>query len=302
MGSPYPGIAGGSGTSWFLGRQDARNAYKGSIDELRFYPRALTSGEMLNLYNGKTIQPLLGDRRGTWVRDGTTPCESLNETVYFKFDTSGTVFNSEVNNYSGIGLSGVQMTGGVYSNGSAISLGSPCYVEFSGLNTFTDISIAFWFNPLTWGKDQYIINKEVSSNNAMLIGNTSNGSNLNYFVRVSGVTSNLASVPGLAIQSYLGSWVHFAVTHDTVGSVAKMYLNGSLSQTNGSFIHTIDFAAPWQIGGNANTQDSSKFYSGLIDDFRLYNKALSPYEVAILYSGGRVAQQSLLVSGGFEYP
>lgn len=39
----------------------------GAIDELRVYKRALSSNEILNLYNGKTIQPLLGDRRSAPV-------------------------------------------------------------------------------------------------------------------------------------------------------------------------------------------------------------------------------------------
>jgi hypothetical protein len=43
----------------------ANNVLDGRIDEFRVYDRVLTSGEIEDLYEGKTIQPLIGDRRSS---------------------------------------------------------------------------------------------------------------------------------------------------------------------------------------------------------------------------------------------
>jgi hypothetical protein len=54
-------------TELTLGVLNGGNNYSGLVDELRVYDRALSASEVLNLYKGKTIQPLLGDRRSTSI-------------------------------------------------------------------------------------------------------------------------------------------------------------------------------------------------------------------------------------------
>ncbi len=77
-----------------------------------------------------------------------------------------------------------------------------------------------------------------------------------------------------------GAWVHWAFTKDATTGSMRIYRNGSLwhSGTGGtSLIGSITQAF---IGG----QNSGNYYPGLIDDFRLYNVALSPTAISTLYS------------------
>ena len=68
-GSQFNAASAGSlfigGSSILAGNPGALAVYY--IDEVRIYNRELTSGEVLTLYQGKTIQPFLDDRRSALV-------------------------------------------------------------------------------------------------------------------------------------------------------------------------------------------------------------------------------------------
>ena len=70
------------------------------------------------------------------------------------------------------------------------------------------------------------------------------------------------------------AWTHLAATYD--GAVIRLYVNGALS---GSATATGSMPAStgaFRIGGNAVWDE---FFGGLIDDLRLYNRALSAAEI-----------------------
>jgi glucose/arabinose dehydrogenase len=72
----------------------------------------------------------------------------------------------------------------------------------------------------------------------------------------------------------LNTWTHLAATYD--GSNLRLYVNGSLATSflvSGTLAATTD---PLRIGGNAIW---GEYFSGLIDDVRIYNRALSPSEI-----------------------
>ena len=75
-----------------------------------------------------------------------------------------------------------------------------------------------------------------------------------------------------------GAWQHVAVT---VGSgQVKFYINGSLNKTlaqSGGFTVNND---PLRIGS------SNRYFSGYIDDVRIYKRALTGSEIALLYQQG----------------
>ncbi|MCU0916151.1 MAG: discoidin domain-containing protein [Planctomycetes bacterium] len=81
-------------------------------------------------------------------------------------------------------------------------------------------------------------------------------------------------------------WTHVAVTGD--GTNFRIYVNGVLTQT--SAWQTTDGAnGTYYIGGN--TAGSTEYYSGLEDEVRVYNQALTPAEVltSMLEVGPEVA-------------
>lgn len=75
---------------------------------------------------------------------------------------------------------------------------------------------------------------------------------------------------------------HF-VTLVSEGSTATLYQNGELTNGPGTINTYIDNAAPVQFGAMNGTSNVS---NGIIDDLRLYNRALSSDEIKILYRSG----------------
>jgi prepilin-type N-terminal cleavage/methylation domain-containing protein len=69
------------------------------------------------------------------------------------------------------------------------------------------------------------------------------------------------------------TWVSYAGTYD--GSVVRLYRNGSLMVSNGTT------GAIRSVGGGSTI---GQYFSGLIDDVRIYNRALSAAEVQALYN------------------
>ena len=70
-------------------------------------------------------------------------------------------------------------------------------------------------------------------------------------------------------------WTHLAVTYD--GAVQRLYINGVLA---GSHAQTGGMAVgnqPLRIGGDASF--AGEFFAGLIDEVRVYNRALSAAEI-----------------------
>jgi hypothetical protein len=78
-----------------------------------------------------------------------------------------------------------------------------------------------------------------------------------------------------------GNWHHAVVTYDSL--VLSIYLDDSLLVSESRNLGTIN--SPFYIGRRAS-QDN-QFMNGLIDDIRLYDRALSETEIRALYNEGR---------------
>lgn len=79
-----------------------------------------------------------------------------------------------------------------------------------------------------------------------------------------------------------GQWVHLLAT--VSGTALGLYVNGTLfdSLTVSGGVGNGGSEFPLMFG--ANTQASGEYYSGLLDDVRIYNRALSAAEIALLAS------------------
>ena len=132
------------------------------------------------------------------------------------------------------------------------------------------MTIEAWVRPSILGSWQTAVVKEQPGNLAYgLYGNT----NLNRpegEVYVGGQTRLVNGTTALPT----GAWSHLAVTYG--GGFLRLYLNGAqvaqLSQT-GSIVTS---ASPLRIGGNSIW---GEYFNGLIDEVRVYNRALSATEI-----------------------
>jgi hypothetical protein len=79
----------------------------------------------------------------------------------------------------------------------------------------------------------------------------------------------------------IGSWHHLAGVYD--GQSYRLYRDGSLIDEHPDSFLPTQVDAPWAIGGRSTTEPpTERYYSGSIDEVRIYERALSPDEIRAL--------------------
>ena len=81
---------------------------------------------------------------------------------------------------------------------------------------------------------------------------------------------------------YKGSWQHWAFTKDADTGEKKIYINGVLWHSATDMTRPMTGVTAFTIGART---DHTLGYIGWIDDFTLYDRALTPEEIA--WSAGR---------------
>jgi Concanavalin A-like lectin/glucanases superfamily len=72
----------------------------------------------------------------------------------------------------------------------------------------------------------------------------------------------------------LNTWSHLAMTYN--GATMRLYVNGVLVSSRAQTGNTVVSAGAVQIGGNTVW---GEFFSGAIDEVRIYKRALSATEI-----------------------
>jgi hypothetical protein len=74
----------------------------------------------------------------------------------------------------------------------------------------------------------------------------------------------------------LDAWSHLAATYD--GTTIRLYVNGTLVQSQAAAGGIMTSSNPLRIGGNSIW--NSEYFAGLIDEVRVYNRVLTAAEIA----------------------
>jgi hypothetical protein len=85
-----------------------------------------------------------------------------------------------------------------------------------------------------------------------------------------------------------GAW--HLITATRSGSDGIIYIDGVSSATATGTSKALDSAIKTTIG--LNLRDPSSYFAGLIDDVRIYNRALTAQEVQAIYSGSVARAQA----------
>lgn len=98
-----------------------------------------------------------------------------------------------------------------------------------------------------------------------------------------------------------GNWHYAVVTFD--GSILRLYLDGS--EVNSKSVSELPDNAgnsPFRAGANAN--DNSRYYTGNLDEIRVWDRAVSAQEVTDQFSGIVLTEGQLIYMDGtyIEYP
>jgi hypothetical protein len=232
------------------------------------------------------------------VRDLNNNTIAANSQTPFEFTaitvTEGLVAYWDLNENTGItanDVSGNGHTGTISSagwvsgeSGSALDFPGGAHVDVGKLDITggTGFTAAMWVNVDAFTvSDARIISKSTSSaeQDHYWMLSTYSGSKLRFRIKAGGATSTLVASSGTMDTD---KWYHAAVTYD--GAAMKIYLDGaevgSMGKTGTVGVNPA--VSAW-IGNNPG--NPSQGFNGIIDEVRLYNRALSPSEIDQLYSG-----------------
>ena len=146
------------------------------------------------------------------------------------------------------------------------------------LRMATGGSFSFWMYPTSLGG---------SSVARIIDKSTDSGASNGYQVYVSSATKiTMATASGGATTGdgafVMNNWNMVSIVFSSSGG-KKIFLNGKEILNSGSTSLPPDVAGDTRIGNRAGATDRA--FAGRIDDFRIYNRALSAAEVAALYFG-----------------
>lgn len=171
--------------------------------------------------------------------------------------------------------------------GQAIQLdGTEDYVTLpAGAADYEAITIAAW---VYWnGGNQWQRIFDFGNNTDQYLFLTPrSGSNTLRFAIKNGGNEQIAETSQLPATQ----WVHVAITLS--GNTARLYVNGILKNTNsGMTLKPTDFRPQFNFIGNSQWPDP--LFNGAIDEFRIYDYALSLQDIAALYEN-RITMDSLI--------
>lgn len=263
---------------------DASDPFDGKIDEVRVYNRALSATEIESLY--RLGQP---DKVNTSVSQpqGTGRLDSGLAGYWPLDDGSGTNANdASTNNNDGTLTNGPTWTTGQIGGGVDFD-GSDDYISYANTIPFNsdDFSVSAWarMDGAAGGDgENSIFTQRITSVGA---GNPSVtlyydiNEYPSFFIR-----DNVGTGVNLSYSSAqsFGAWQH--IVGVKTATATTLYLNGAAVATtthslSGDFDAGVDIR---QIGRQQYTGGNNQF-NGVIDEVRVYQRALSADEVAQLY-------------------
>lgn len=230
--------------------------------------------------NGLVLYLKLDEASGTTAADATTNADSGMLVNFLNPDTNW--------------VPGVIGGALAFSQGAptadAIAVPAQPYLDF-GLNAF---SLSLWAKgPPTQTASGGLLCKGVSPGESYCL-DIYNGT-YRFFVRNSlgQNAGNLSIQSGVAPNS---QWQHLAVAYDPVAGQSRMYVNGTLVGTAATADSPFSNGDPLDIGARQGTAGYAYNWTGLLDDVRVYGRAITPLEArALTYQG---IPPSLSMSGG----
>lgn len=228
-------------------------------------------GALLNQYPPNT------NANQQWV---FTPVSATSPWAYLKFDESSgtTASDSSGNDWNGTLVNGPTWTTG--HSGNAVHLnGGNQYVSLpSGLvDNFGDFTVAAWVNLNSVGVWSRVFDIGNGTANAIFLTTKNSNGVVQFAIKAN---SNEQDINGTAPLP-TGGWHRVAVT--LAGNVGTIYVDGVAVATNTNItLKPLNMGTATQCYIGKSQFSSDPYLDGSVDEFRIYNAALSASQVAAL--------------------
>jgi len=215
---------------------------------------------------------------------GSQPIDAFGVSRWTLDETSGTLADDSFGSSDGTLVNGASFrsTGGPV-NGA---------VEFDGASDYIDVgtmdipdgpgmAIAFWFRADDFEHaSARFISKATGTAEAdhyWMVG-TVNSTGLRFRLRAGGTTTTVETSTG---QIQAGRWYHIAATYD--GAKMRIYKDGvSLKEADKTGIVDTNSSVDAALGNQPAGAGTDLGFDGLLDDVRVYNRALTTTEISSL--------------------
>lgn len=230
--------------------------FKGAIDDLRIYNRAITVDEIQAIYNEPIVYNVTPkDTSPALVKAFPFDFSAFDQDNTVQFATSNATFPityvADRNNVQGSAMA------------TTLSATRDCFIPNIPLGT-SDRSISFWFKTPgfpTNGSLLFTYGSETAYQNFGITGTRNGGE-----YKVGFYSNSYASVTSTVIPE--NTWNHLVAVFDNATKNVKIYLNGAnIGIINRPLLNTtLDF---FKIGD----------FNGAIDDLKIYDRAITDSEV-----------------------
>jgi fibronectin type 3 domain-containing protein len=182
-------------------------------------------------------------------------------------DQSGSGNNGTITNATWAGSSAGKFGNALSFNGTNASVNVP---DSSSLDLTNGMTVEGWVKPNTVGGFRTMAVKETSGNLVYGVYASSDSNRPQSQVSVGGSSRLLDGTASLPT----GAWSHVAATYD--GTTERLYVNGTPVSSLAVSGTIATSTSPLKIGGNSIW---GEYFDGLIDEVRVYNRALSAGEI-----------------------
>lgn len=242
-----------------------------NVKTISFVDNSVLSGTKY-FYKIKAVDKSLN--RSNYSNEVSATATGENNLVAsLQFD--GNTLDNSINFNQGATYGSISYTQGKIGSGAITLNGANSFVQLPAtLANQQEITVAtwvYWNGGSSW---QRIFDFGNGENENMFLSPSSGSSQLLFSIKNGGVEQSI-NAPALSS----GVWSHVAVTLSATG--ASMYVNGKqVAESNAITISPLDFKPVLNYIGRS--QFSDPLLNGRVDDFRVYNYALTADEIAEL--------------------
>jgi hypothetical protein len=249
---------------------------------------SLGFGDKNNPQAGGSGMVFVDDIRLYPLKPEPEPETDTSLVIYYSFDEVGDI----VADQSGKGHDGT-VVGDVTSEadgkyGGAANFATGSYLDLDGPNFPAEdiptsaMTLTAWIKCANTGGDHEIFSARASDNTWLIHPEPKSSGDIRWLLRSYGGTTIFQIRAGTMTWD---QWLHFAGTYDKDTAKAALYINGELIEEM-DVANPEDVAGDWGLGARVGlTIDDARPFTGLMDEFRMYTRALTQDEILEVMQG-----------------
>lgn len=271
------------------------NWYRGFLDDLRIYSRALSAGEIAVLYASK---PATATNVNKTVAKNNSAVNLQNGLVgHWTFDGKN-MTATQATDIAG-GNTGT-LTGGVTKVTGKIGQG----LKFDGGSGYVNLGSVAALNPTNITVSAWVFAKNIPAGGVSYYGMQNAGGNIYratdvdasgnlYWMQSDGSGNRRWYQTNSPVLS-LNKWYHVVVTQ-TGATAPSIFVDGVLAPSSVVLSQGNEVVPSTQIStiGRQGAWATDLYWNGYVDDVRIYNRALNAAEIAALYTAGAPTKTSV---------